>query len=111
MSIKTQKELAKAVLKEIEQKDLKPKKSKAIYKGLKYNDKGQFYSAIFEVELVIEVPGKGQINFLKDLQIPINIRGDMNIPEEKKEEKKVDKPQAETTTKAPIIPEKKTSAV
>ena len=89
-SKKQYKEISKEVCESLHAKNKKPEVFNAKFVGLQFNDKGGFYSAIFEIELVVKNK-KGEINFMKDIQIPMNLMADISLyePTEKpKKEKK-----------------------
>lgn len=92
-SKKQYKETSKEVCESLHTKNKKPEVFNAKYVGLRFNDKGGFYSALFELELVVKNK-KGEINFMKDVQIPLSLMADISLYEPtekpKKEKESVD---------------------
>ena len=100
MSRKAHKEVARKILEDIfNAKDGQFKtKMKTEFVGLSLNEKGGFYSSIINVELTVNHPD-GKLVISKDLQLPINLLGDVDV--------KVDEPKATEETNEPEVKTRK----
>jgi hypothetical protein len=86
MNLKERKALAREVLEEAIANEVGVK-TKCNFVGLSFNENGNFYSAMFEVELSYK--GKqGNINMVKNFPLPISFAQDVVIPEKPKEKEK-----------------------
>lgn len=81
MSNKKHKETARNILSDIfNAKGSYKTKFKAEFTGLALNEKGGFYSALIDVDLSIKHPD-GVLIISKTIQLPINMVGEVDIPE------------------------------
>lgn len=77
MNLKERKEIAKAILREASKKEDKVK-FKASLIGMEFNEKGNFYSLIMEVEANYKTE-KGSMNLVKNIPLPVSLTQDMEI--------------------------------